>query len=160
MGTIRRGKVLEEIESRRDPKDGVLRIKIKMPGNSTEAGFTGWVSEKTADGEALFENAANREVYETEYTLAVGQSVVPEDRVQQGVGMDVDGDFKVFVYKEKLTDAGVGMQPVSSKGDKLFYFWMHTAFLPAPDPETGKVSHPHLILIILTSSSPHLRPSR
>ena len=135
VGRIRKGKILEEIESRRDPKDGVLRIKIKHPGNATDVGFTGWVSEKTADGEALFENAANREVYETDYTMAVDQSVVPEERVQQGVGIDVDGDFKVFVYKEKMNDQGE-----SVKGDKLFYFWMHTAFLPAPDPETGEVT--------------------
>ena len=28
---------------------------------------------------------------------------------------------------------------VSTKGSVLTYFWLHTAFLPAADPETGEV---------------------
>ena len=134
VGEVRKDRVLEELESRRDPKDGVLRIKIKMPNTATDQGFTGWVSEKTADGEVLFENAANRNVYVTKFDAEVGteSDAPPADR--EGVSTAVDGDFKVVIYKQKITDDGV-----STKGEKLTYFWLHTAFLPAPDPETGKV---------------------
>ncbi len=134
VGEVRRGRVLEELESRRDPKDGVLRLKFKVPATATDPGFTGWVSEKTADGEELFVNAANRDVFVTEFETEIGteEDAPPADR--EGVDTVVDGDFKITIYKEKVTDEGI-----STQGSTLGYFWLHTAFLPAADPETGKV---------------------
>eukprot|EP01043_Picozoa_sp_COSAG02_P034792 COSAG02_NODE_2453_length_8820_cov_6.109964_7_plen_683_part_01 len=134
VGEVRRGRVLEELESRRDPKDGVLRLKFKIPATATDPGFTGWVSEKTADGEELFVNAANRDVFVTEFETEVGTEEDAPPAEREGVDTVVDGDFKIMIYKEKVTDEGI-----STKGSTLGYFWLHTAFLPAADPETGQV---------------------
>ena len=128
VGEIRKGKVLEELESKRDPEDGVLRIKVKVAGTATDAPFTGWVSEHDSTGRPLFVSAAHRDVFSTEYSISVGEG--DDAPLRAGVRNWVEGDFKVMLYKEKVNDAGV-----SVKGDKLTYFWLHTAFMPEPDAE-------------------------